>query len=204
MVKTICVCGAGAMGSGIAQVAAQSGFQTILFDINGEVLLKAKAAIQKNLLLLTEKKKILVTEKDETWRRLNFVPDITGCTADVVIEAIVENILAKVELFNQLATVNKGDNVIFGTNTSSLSVSSIAGKVPRPERIIGIHFFNPVPQMKLVEIVQTTFTDQNTIANAIFLARAMGKTPVLCKDAPGFIVNHVARPFYLESLRLIE
>ncbi len=202
-IQTICVCGAGTMGSGIAQVAAQSGFYAILFDVNTTVLQKARAGIEKNLQALVEKNRLTAVEKESIVSRIRFASDINDCIADIIIEAIIENPDAKAGLFNQLAEVNHSE-VIFATNTSSLSVAAIAAKVNHPERVAGMHFFNPAPVMKLVEIVQAPQTSAATIQAIYHLALHMGKTPVHCKDAPGFIVNHVARPYYLEALRLLE
>lgn len=203
MVNTICICGAGTMGSGIAQAAAQHGIYTLLFDVQLPALEKARAAIGKNLQQLTDKKKISAAEKDAVMDRIRFVNKINDCLADVVIEAIIEKPEIKIGLFNQLAEVNHSE-VVFATNTSSLSVTAIAEKVVRPQRVIGMHFFNPATIMKLVEVVTTPFTNQQTTDTITALAKQMGKTPVMCKDAPGFIVNHVARPYYLEALRLAE
>jgi 3-hydroxybutyryl-CoA dehydrogenase len=202
-INTICVCGAGTMGSGIAQVAASSGYNTILYELNETVLEKAKAAIEKNLRSLVEKGKITLIEKEKTIERIQFTNDIQTCVADVFIEAIIEKPEAKISLFNQLAGVNN-DETIFASNTSSLSISAIAGKIKIPERVIGMHFFNPAPLMKLVEVVNTNYTNETVTQTICELAKAMGKTPVVCKDSPGFIVNRVARPYYIESLRLIE
>ena len=202
-INTICVCGAGTMGSGIAQAAAQSGFRAILYELNPGVLSKAKAAIDKNLLSLVEKKKITPEEKENILSRLRFTSTINDCVADICIEAIIEKVEIKVSLFNQLASLNS-DTCILATNTSSLPVTVIAKSVKNPERVIGMHFFNPATIMKLVEVVNTEYTNKQTTDSIIALARKMGKTPVVCKDAPGFIVNRVARPFYIESLRLAE
>jgi len=202
-IQTICVCGAGTMGSGIAQVAAQSGLYAILFDVNTAVLQNAKAGIEKNLQYLVDKNKLAPTEKERILTRIAYVSDINDCIADIIIEAIVENPVAKAGLFNQLAEVNHSE-VIFATNTSSLSVAAIAAKVNHPERVAGMHFFNPAPLMKLVEIVKGPQTGEAVITSIHNLALQMGKIPVHCKDAPGFIVNRVARPFYIESLRLVE
>lgn len=191
------------MGSGIAQVAAQSGFYTILYELNGSVLEKAKASIEKNLSSLVEKGKMNAEQKAKTLERIQFNPDIQTCLADVFIEAIIEKPEAKVALFNQLAELNHSE-CIFASNTSSLSVSSIAAKIKNPERVIGMHFFNPAPLMKLVEVVNTEYTNANVTRIVCDLARTMGKTAVVCKDSPGFIVNRVARPYYIESLRLAE
>jgi 3-hydroxybutyryl-CoA dehydrogenase len=203
MVQTICVCGAGTMGSGIAQSAAQHGIYTLLFDLQPQALEKANASITKNLQQLVDKKKIDEQEKKSILDRIRFVSKTNDCLADVVIEAIVEKPEIKVGLFNQLAEVNHSE-VVMATNTSSLSVTAIAEKVVHPERVIGMHFFNPATIMKLVEVVNTPLTNDQTTQTIVALARLMGKTPVLCKDAPGFIVNHVARPYYLEALKLAE
>ncbi|HYC29276.1 MAG TPA: 3-hydroxyacyl-CoA dehydrogenase NAD-binding domain-containing protein [Chitinophagaceae bacterium] len=203
MIHTICICGAGTMGSGIAQVAAQSGFRTILYDVNGDMVMKAAHKIQQDLDALETKNKITGTQKHETLGRLQYTSSPDDCRADVIIEAIIEKIDVKVELFNQLATINSNAS-IFATNTSSLSVSAIAEKTKFPDRVVGMHFFNPAPIMKLVEVVQAAQTDAEVTETIYELAKQMNKTPVLCKDAPGFIVNHVARPYYLEALKLVE
>jgi 3-hydroxybutyryl-CoA dehydrogenase len=202
-INSICICGAGTMGSGIAQVSTQSGFHTILYDLDTAMLEKAKLAIDKNLQLLVEKGKLSAAEKEKTVQRIHFTNDIQTCLADVFIEAIVEKAAVKSALFNQLAELNHSE-CIFATNTSSLSVTDIASKVKNPERVIGMHFFNPAQVMKLVEIVTTNYTNETTTKIVYDLAVEMGKTPVICKDSPGFIVNRVARPYYIESLRLIE
>jgi 3-hydroxybutyryl-CoA dehydrogenase len=202
-INRICICGAGTMGSGIAQAAAQSGFYTILFELNPDVLEKARAIIETSLQLLTDKKKIAEGEKEKILQRIVFTNDIHTCLADVFIEAIVEKTEAKVALFNQLAEINHSE-CIFASNTSSLSVTKIAEMTQRPERVIGMHFFNPATIMKLVEVVNTSFTNEQTTGTIIELAKAMGKTPVVCKDSPGFIVNRVARPYYIEALRMAE
>ena len=202
-VDSICICGAGTMGSGIAQVAASSGLQAILYELDGSVLEKAKIGIEKNLQTRVDKNKMTAGEKEKTYQRIQFTNNINDCLAEVIIEAIIEKPEVKVALFNQLAEINHSE-VIFATNTSSLSVTEIADGVKNPERVIGLHFFNPAPVMKLVEVVNTNYTSENTTSIILRLARLMGKTAVVCKDAPGFIVNRVARPFYIESLRLVE
>jgi len=203
MVQKLCVCGAGTMGSGIAQAIAQNGFSTILFDVNPSVIQQAKETIGNNLQWLIEKNKITSNLKESITDKLYYTNDIHECIADIIIEAIVEKEETKVDLFNQLVSINKED-VILATNTSSLSVAAIAGKTAHPERVIGMHFFNPAPLMKLVEVVITKYTNENTRRIILELAAKLGKTAVLCKDAPGFIVNHVARPYYIEALRLVE
>ena len=199
----ICICGAGTMGSGIAQAAAASGFYVILYELNDAVLEKAKASIEKNLRSLVEKRKITGNAKEETLNNLHFTNNLHDCLGNVIIEAIIEKPEAKIALFNQLAEINHSETV-FASNTSSLSITQIAKGVKNPERVIGMHFFNPATIMKLVEVVKTDLTNKQTTNIIIELAKLMNKTPVICKDSPGFIVNRVARPFYIESLRLVE
>lgn len=201
--KTICVCGAGTMGIGIAQVSAAAGFKTILYELDGGVLFKAKDKLQKDLQLLVEKQKISADRKESMLQQLYFTSSIQDCIADVVIEAIIEKREIKVALFNQLATINSR-STIFASNTSSLSLTAIAREITSPERVAGLHFFNPAPLMKLVEVVKGEQTSEDTIADLVKLTKSLGKEPVVCKDAPGFIVNRVARPYYIESLRLAE
>ena len=199
----ICICGAGTMGSGIAQAAAASGFYVILYELNDAVLEKAKASIEKNLRSLVEKRKITGNAKEETLNNLHFTNNLHDCLGNVIIEAIIEKPEAKIALFNQLAEINHNETV-FASNTSSLSITQIAKGVKNPERVIGMHFFNPATIMKLVEVVKTDLTNKQTTNIIIELAKQMNKTLVICKDSPGFIVNRVARPFYIESLRLVE
>jgi 3-hydroxybutyryl-CoA dehydrogenase len=203
MIITICICGAGTMGSGIAQVSAQSGFDTILFDVNESVLENAKKIIQKNLAYLVDKNKISTNEKQEIFSRIKFTNNIEDCAAFVIIEAIVEIEKAKISLFTELANYNN-EEVIFATNTSSLSVSQMQEKIAFPQRVIGMHFFNPAYIMKLVEVVKGKQTNNEVVNAVINICRQMGKKPVLCEDSPGFIVNRVARHYYLESLKIVE
>jgi len=202
-VNTICVIGAGTMGCGIAQTAAQSGFYTLLFDINNAVLEKAKITIQKNLQYLLDKQKITEEKKENAYGRIKFISDTNDCIADVFIEAIVEKKEAKIAIFNQLAEINHSE-VIFATNTSSLSISAIQAGVMHPQRVVGMHFFNPAPLMKLVEVVKGDQTSDEAVQVIYELCKQLNKTPVLCKDAPGFIVNRVARHYYLEAMKLVE
>ncbi len=202
-IKTICVCGAGTMGSGIAQVAAQAGFNTIQFDLNEAVVEKSRQSIMASLSKLVDKGRLNDEEKTAILSRLQFTSSIEACKADLVIEAIIEKKEAKLGLFQQLANINDQDT-IFATNTSSISISAIAEGILNPERVVGMHFFNPAPLMKLVEVIQANQTSQETIDTTIAITKKMQKTPVLCKDAPGFIVNRVARHFYLEAMRFVE
>ncbi|MGZ8525743.1 MAG: 3-hydroxyacyl-CoA dehydrogenase family protein [Chitinophagaceae bacterium] len=202
-INTICICGAGTMGSGIAQVSAQAGFSTILYELDPSVLKKAKTNIGKSLQFLVEKGKITTEENEKIQARIQYTSDLSICKADVFIEAIVENPEIKIALFNQFSKLDDS-NSIFASNTSSLSVNALAAEIKNPERVIGMHFFNPAPVMKLVEVVTTKYTNEETTETIIELAKQMGKTPVVCKDSPGFIVNRVARPYYIEALRLAE
>ncbi len=202
-INTICICGAGTMGTGIAQVAAMAGLHTILYELNKQALQNAKMKLQKDVEKLVEKQKISNEKAGKILKNISFTNDLHECIADVIIEAIIEKADAKVSLFNQLAEINHSET-IFASNTSSLSVTEIAKQINNPPRVIGMHFFNPAPLMKLVEVVKTEYTNSTTTEVVVSLASEMGKTAVICKDAPGFIVNRVARPYYIESLRLAE
>ena len=191
------------MGSGIAQVAAQSGFSTILFDVNISAIDKAKLFIEKNLQYLVDKEKISSSEKNEIYNHIRFTADIKECTGEIIIEAIAEIEEAKVSLFNELAKYNN-EEVIFATNTSSLSVSSIQEKIIFPQRVVGMHFFNPAYIMKLVEVVKGSQTEDEIAKTISDVCRQMDKVPVICNDAPGFIVNRIARHYYLEALKMLE
>ncbi len=199
----IAVCGAGTMGSGIAQVFAQHGYEVILFDLQNEALKKAADSIQKNLVYLTTKKKIAAKEKTDIFSRITFTNEIEKCTAFIVVEAIAEVMEAKIELFKKLATINN-EEVIFVSNTSSLSISALQKEVPYPQRVAGMHFFNPPYIMPLVEIVRGSDTRDEIIRTLVSVCHQLQKHPIVCNDSPGFIVNRVARPYYLESLRLLE
>lgn len=202
-IQQIAVCGAGTMGSGIAQVCAQAGFATILFDLKESVLAKAREQISGFIERQVSKERINRAEADAILSRIRFTSKMDDCRAGLIIEAIIEKPEAKIDLFTRLAAINSPD-CIFASNTSSLSISQLATSIPHPERVVGMHFFNPAPLMKLVEIVQTPHSGEAIVTQIMELTRQLGKIPVRCKDAPGFIVNRVARPFYIESLRLVE
>lgn len=203
MIEKICVCGAGTMGSGIAQIAAHKGFQVKLFDVNTNVLESAEGTIDKNLNYLVNKNRISETDKKSIANRIEFITQIEDCRADLIIEAIVERMDVKINLWQQLSAFNS-DETIFATNTSSLSVSALQKEIKNPERFAGLHFFNPAYLMKLVEIVKGEKTNEATIEVLQNVCLQLDKTSVVCQDAPGFIVNRVARPYYLESLKIIE
>ncbi len=203
MINSICICGAGTMGSGIAQIAAQHGFHTILYDINESIIGKARTRIDTDLQMLVDKKRLTPVEAEKAKSHLLFTSDLNNCIADLIIEAVVERVEVKIGLLNQLSEINHSET-IFATNTSSLSVKSIAEKVMRPERVAGLHFFNPATIMKLFEVISTDLTRADIVESLTTFAKQLGKTPVLCKDSPGFIVNRVARPYYIEALKLVE
>jgi 3-hydroxybutyryl-CoA dehydrogenase len=191
------------MGAGIAQVCAAAGYTTILYDINIGIVDKAREKMSSDLQKLVDKGKMTPDKRDAILKAIQFTSDPGDCRADLVIEAVVENAEVKGNLFNQLAGFN-GKDTIFATNTSSLSVSALAKNMKRPERMAGLHFFNPAPLMKLVEVVKGDQTADEVVEKLVSFTRSLGKEPVVCRDAPGFIVNRVARPFYIESLRIME
>ena len=191
------------MGSGIAQIAAMSGYATLLFDVDENMVNKGRNAIEKGLRTLVEKGQLTPEKQQDIRGRLHYSAAIDDCAADLIIEAIVEKREAKVDLFRRLADLNT-EATVFASNTSSLSLVALAAGSPHPERFIGMHFFNPAPLMKLVEIVLTPHTEARVSDAVAAVAVQMGKTPVFCRDSPGFIVNHVARPYYLEALHLLE
>ena len=202
-IEKIAVIGAGTMGSGIAQVAASAGFQVQLFDLNPEVLKKGMAGIQKNLLKAVELGKLSSENAQATLARIAPADDLRQLVCDVVIEAIIEKTEAKQNVFQSLAQINP-PTTIFASNTSSIPITRIARGIPHPERVVGMHFFNPAHLMKLVEVISGEATSAEVAQTVAELSTQMGKTPVMAADAPGFIVNRVARHFYLESLKCLE
>lgn len=202
-IKTIAVCGAGTMGAGIAQVFAQHRFKVVLFDLNTSALDKAKSQINLQLEKALEKQKITPAQRDETISAIQFTSSINDVKGDLVIEAIIEDLNIKRQLFDSIVAVNNKETILV-SNTSSLSITAIAKNIPNPERVAGMHFFNPAHLMKLVEIIKTPFTALSILETLKELTLKIGKTPVMCLDSPGFIVNRVARHFYVESLVLAE
>lgn len=192
------------MGSGIAQIAATFGHEALLTDQSPDALDRSRAKLRKILNRLVEKGKIEPPQADATYNRIQATSDLAdfaGC--GLVIEAIVENLEVKQQLFQNLEGI-VAENCLLATNTSSLSVAAIAAACKVPERVIGIHFFNPAPLMKLVEIIPALQTAPEVVNQTRELIDSWGKTTVLAKDTPGFIVNRVARPFYGEALRILE
>lgn len=198
------ILGSGSMGSGIAQVAATAGHEVMLFDTNSEALQKASEKLQKILNRLVEKGRIDDATAKAIFGRIYFTDSMkTYAECGIVIEAIIENLDIKKKVFTELESIVSED-CILATNTSSLSVASIAAACKNASRVIGIHFFNPAPLMKLVEIIPAIQTSHETTEQSRKLIDSWGKLTVLAKDTPGFIVNRVARPFYGEALRIYE
>lgn len=192
------------MGSGIAQVAATSGCKVKLFDTNQAALDKARVALEKILARLVEKGRIVTSEKDRIQANISYVETLKDLSdSNLTIEAIVENLEIKKNLFSELESY-VSDACIIASNTSSLSIASIASSLQKPERCIGIHFFNPAPLMKLVEVVPAIQTSQEVLETSVKIIKDWKKTVAVAKDTPGFIVNRVARPFYGEALRIYE
>lgn len=198
------VIGSGSMGTGIAQIAATAGHKVIVFDNNEASLAKSSESLKKVFNRLVEKGRKSQNEAEGILACINYTSQIEAMSeAQMVIEAIVENLEAKKNLFSHLEVI-VDDDTILATNTSSLSIASICAACSKPGRVIGIHFFNPAPLMPLVEIVPAVQTSGETLVEARNLIDSWGKTTVTAKDTPGFIVNRVARPFYGEALRILE
>lgn len=197
------VVGAGTMGSGIAQVSAQAGLETILYDVSQEFIDKALSRIQSFVQRTREKGRLTTGEEKQILARLEGslkLEDFRTCS--LVIEAVPEDLQLKRETFKKLDAICSLQTLL-ATNTSSFSVTAIAGATRHPERVLGMHFFNPPVLMALVEVIRGEQTDPAAIEKALEIARRMGKTPVAAKDTPGFIANRIARPFYNEALRLL-
>jgi 3-hydroxybutyryl-CoA dehydrogenase len=200
----VAIIGSGTMGSGIAQVAATSGCTVKLFDLNQEALTKSKNALEITLSKLMEKEKIDATEKSRIQSNISYVTTLQDLSdSDLVIEAIVENLEVKRKVFSELETL-VSEKTILASNTSSLSIASIAASCQKPERVLGIHFFNPAPLMQLVEVIPAVQTSEEVLQKSVQTISDWKKVVAVAKDTPGFIVNRVARPFYSESLRLYD
>ncbi len=202
-IKKIAVCGAGTMGAGIAQVFAQNSFEVKLFDLSEAQLQTALAGIEKNLSTAVEKGKLTADDKTKALSLLSVTTNVQELTADLVVEAIVEKLEVKQQLLTQLAAINSSET-IFASNTSSIPITRIAKGVPQPQRVAGMHFFNPAHLMKLVEVIAGAETDELVVKALVDITEKIGKQAVVCKDAPGFIVNRVARHYYVESLKILE
>ena len=202
--KKVGVVGAGAMGSGIAQIASQAGHQVVLYDLSQSVLDQSALKLAKVMTRLVEKKRVKHEDAGLIQDRISRTTEIDlfkGC--DLIIEAVVENIDVKHIVFQQIESIVNAECII-ASNTSSLSITALAAGCQNPERVVGLHFFNPAPLMPLVEIIPGIQTSHLIPTHLLSLMKDWGKSPVVAKDTPGFIVNRVARPFYSEALRILD
>src|SRR6201993_3452150 len=203
-IQKVGVVGCGLMGSGIAQVCAQAGFQTVVREVSVELVDKGLKGIERNLARLAEKGAITEAGKGEIRGRLKGVTSLDEVkSCDVIVEAIIEQLPAKRELFSALDTLCPA-STIFASNTSSLTITEIAAATKRPQRFVGLHFFNPVPVMKLVEVVRTIATDPAVYEEMVSFGAKLGKTPVRAQDGGGFIVNRLLVPYLLDAVRALE
>ncbi|HEY3258073.1 MAG TPA: 3-hydroxybutyryl-CoA dehydrogenase [Gemmatimonadaceae bacterium] len=203
-ISKVGVLGGGLMGSGIAQVAAQSGFDTLVREVSDELCDRARKSIGKSLDKGVERGKVSAELRGATLSRLRFttaIADFAGC--DIVIEAVSENLELKNQLWKDLDSVCK-EETIFASNTSSLTIAEMAAACGRPDRMLGLHFFNPVPLMKLVEVVRTITTSDEVEQAALDFARKLGKEPIRAKDTSGFVVNLLLVPYMLDAIRALE
>ncbi len=201
--ETVGIVGAGTMGAGIAQVAALSGCEVLLHDLSASILAGAMDRINRELEAAIQKGRLDRMSKREVIARIHPRPDFHDLAQGaLIIEAALEDLQVKREIFSRLDATCRQE-AILATNTSSLSITTIASITKRPDRVVGMHFFNPAPSMKLVEVVRGRDTSETTVQAVVELAKRFGKTPVVVKDSPGFVVNRVARPFYGEALRIL-
>ncbi|MFT5112630.1 MAG: 3-hydroxybutyryl-CoA dehydrogenase [Parasphingorhabdus sp.] len=202
-IKTVGIVGAGTMGSGIAQAAALTGYDVIMQDISSSQLERGLAGISRSLGKLAEKEKIQPEEVSGSLSRITTETELAAfASVDIVIEAAVERMDLKLEIFRQLDSICRSD-AILASNTSSLSLTSLAATSRHPERVIGLHFFNPVPLMKLVEVIRALQTSDQTYASAEALTKQLGKVPISVKDSPGFVVNRMLVPMINEAVFLL-
>ena len=203
-IRKVGVVGCGLMGSGIAQVAAAAGFETVVREVSAELLDKGLKSIEKNLNRLAEKGTITEAVKDEIRGRLKGTTKVEDLKdSDIIVEAIIEQLPAKRELFAALDAICQ-PSTIFASNTSSLTITEIASATKRPQRFVGLHFFNPVPVMKLVEVVRTIATEPAVYDEMVAFGAKLGKTPVRAQDSTGFIVNRLLVPYLLDAIRALE
>ena len=200
MIKTVAVVGAGTMGNGIAQAFAQSGFEVRLYDASSNALIHAMATIEKSLAKFVDKGKLRLEDKAATLGRLHAAASMDDlASADYVVEAIVEDLDAKRALFGALDSITR-PNVILTSNTSSISITTLGAATKRPDKVLGMHFMNPVPLMTLVEVIRGQATSDDSMRSAIALCQALGKTPVEAADFPGFISNRILMPMINEAI----
>jgi 3-hydroxybutyryl-CoA dehydrogenase len=198
------VVGCGLMGSGIAEVAAKNGFDVLVREVDSQLLEAGQARIKKSMDRAVEKEKLTAEDRDAAWAKLGFTTEVGELAdRDIVIEAIVEDLEAKNALFGALDGLC-GESTIFASNTSSLTITDMAAATSRSDRFVGLHFFNPVPVMKLVEVVRTIATSDETFDRAFSFSKALGKTPIAAKDNSGFVVNLLLVPYMLDAIRQLE
>jgi 3-hydroxybutyryl-CoA dehydrogenase len=203
-INKVGVLGCGLMGSGIAQVCAQAGYETIVREVSDELVKRGIGGIEKQLGRAVEKGKLAAEDRDATLGRLSGttgLEDLADC--DIVIEAVIEDLEIKNQMWRTLDEIC-GPQTIFASNTSSLTIADMAAATKRPERMVGLHFFNPVPVMKLVEVVKTIATDSQVFETAFEFARSLGKEPITCKDNSGFVVNLLLVPYMMDAIRALE
>jgi 3-hydroxybutyryl-CoA dehydrogenase len=203
-IRTVAVLGCGLMGSGIAEIAARAGYRTRIREVSEDLAARGRANIQKSLDRAVDRGKLESSVRDETLSRIHMTTALDELgDADIVIEAVTEDIDLKNEMFRTLDSVCPPDT-IFASNTSSLTIAAMAAATNRPHRFVGLHFFNPVPVMKLVEVVRTIAVEQAAFESAFEFARSLGKEPVEAKDTSGFIVNRLLVPYMLDAIRCLE
>ena len=203
-IERVGVLGCGLMGSGIAQVAAMAGYETLVRDVSRELLDRGRAGIEKSLAKFVEKGKLPAPDRDAALQQLTFTTNVADLKpVDIVIEAITEDLALKNALFKELDGLC-GAGTIFASNTSSLTIAEMAAATKRPDRFVGLHFFNPVPIMALVEVVRTVTTSEETFKRAFTFAASLRKEPVAAKDNSGFIVNLLLVPYLLDAIRAVE
>lgn len=202
-IKKVGVIGAGTMGQGIAQISAMAGYYTILYDIDKKALQKALGIIENNLSKGIEKGKVTEEQKQQALHLLKVSDDLSDLKADFIIEAIIERLDVKQSVFSELEKINS-ENTILASNTSSIPITQIGAKLKHPERFVGMHFFNPAHIMKLVEVISGAATSPEVASATKKFAEKLNKVAVMANDSPGFIVNRVARHFYVEGLKVLE
>ena len=203
-IRRVGVLGGGLMGSGIAQVSAMAGFPTIVREVTNELCDKTMTSIRKSLAKGVERRKITSEVLDRTLLNVSCVSDVRGlCESDIVIEAVSEDLEIKNSLWKELNVVCRPE-AIFASNTSSLTIAAMAASSGRPDRMLGLHFFNPVPVMKLVEVVRTITTSDETADTAFAFVEKLGKEPIRAKDSSGFVVNLLLVPYMLDAIRALE
>jgi len=203
-IQKVGVLGCGLMGSGIAQVSAQAGFDTVVREVDQDALDRGLAAIRKNLDRAVKKERMTGDQRDEVLGRIHGTVDFGPLgDRDIVVEAVVEDLSVKEQVFGKLDELC-GADTIFASNTSSLTITEMASVTERPDRFVGLHFFNPVPVMALVEVVRTGFTSDETFDSAWAFAKSVGKQPIACRDNSGFIVNRLLVPYMLDAIRAYE